>query len=142
VLPEAWRNDVLGARWVKIRDLRRVVTGAIELARADKKIGSSLQAAPDVFAEDGYLEAMRGLDASEIWITSAASLRPAADLGTQTDGLFTLTDVAGVWTRFAAAGGTKCERCWKVLPDVGRHATHPTLCERCVDAVEHPAPAR
>jgi isoleucyl-tRNA synthetase len=141
-LPGVWRNETLGARWAKIRDLRRVVTGAIELARADKKIGSSLQAAPEVFAEDSYLDAMRDVDASEIWITSGATLRPAAELGRDTEGLFTLADVAGVWTRFATAEGAKCERCWKVLPEVGRHAAHPTLCHRCVDAVEHLAPVK
>jgi isoleucyl-tRNA synthetase len=142
-IPAAWHDERLAARWTKIRDLRRVVTGAIELARADKKIGSSLQAAPVVFAEAPYLEAMAGLDAAELWITSGAELCPADALGADRDGLFTLADVPGVWTRFAAADGSKCERCWKVLPDVGTHAAHPTLCTRCDDAVEHlPAAAQ
>ena len=142
-VPESWRDEALAARWARIRDLRRVVTGAIELARADKKIGASLQAAPVVYAEAPYREAMRGLDAAELWITSGAELRPAEELGADRDALFTLADVPGVWTRFATAGGSKCERCWKVLPEVGRHAAHPTLCGRCVDAVEHlPAAAQ
>jgi len=142
-VPESWRDEALAARWARIRDLRRVVTGAIELARADKKIGASLQASPVVYAEAPYREAMRGLDAAELWITSGAELRPAEELGADRDALFTLADVPGVWTRFATAGGSKCERCWKVLPEVGRHAAHPTLCGRCVDAVEHlPAAAQ
>ncbi len=142
-IPAAWRDEALAARWNKIRDLRRVVTGAIELARADKKIGSSLQAAPVAFAEPEYLEAMRGLDPAEIWITSAASVRPAAEVGADRSTLFSLPDVPGVWTRFAAAEGAKCDRCWKVLPEVGRHAAHPTLCTRCADAVGHlPAAAQ
>ena len=134
-LPTVWRDEALAARWVKVRDLRRVVTGAIELARADKKIGSSLQAAPKVFAEAEYLEAIKGLDAPEIWITSGAILRPAGERGSD-DGLFALADVKGVWTRFSAADGSKCERCWKVLPDVGSHKAHPSLCGRCADAVD------
>jgi len=134
-LPESWRDETLAARWAKVRDLRRVVTGAIELARADKKIGSSLQAAPEVFAEAEYLEAIEGLDAAESWITSGASLRPASERGTG-EALFTLPDVKGVWTRFASADGSKCERCWKVLPDVGSHEAHPSLCGRCADAVD------
>ncbi|MBV8537565.1 MAG: class I tRNA ligase family protein, partial [Alphaproteobacteria bacterium] len=142
-VPEGWRDDALAARWTTIRDLRRVVTGAIERARADKKIGASLQAAPVVYAEEPYREAMRGLDAAELWITSGAELRPVEELGADRDTLFTLADVPGVWTRFATADGSKCERCWRVLPEVGRHADHPTLCGRCVDAVEHlPAAAQ
>ena len=133
--PAAWRDEALAARWVKVRDLRRVVTGAIELARADKKIGSSLQAAPEVFAEAEYLDSIKGLDPAEICITSAAALSPADQLGAD-EGLFALPDVKGVWTRFAAADGSKCERCWKVLPDVGSHKTHPSLCGRCADAVD------
>jgi isoleucyl-tRNA synthetase len=138
--PAAWRDEALAARWTRVRDLRRVVTGAIELARADKKIGSSLQAAPEVFAEAEYLDAIKGLDPAEIWITSGAVLQPAGQRGAE-DGLFTLPDVKGVWTRFATADGTKCERCWKVLPEVGSHAAHPTLCDRCTDAVDGSAAA-
>jgi isoleucyl-tRNA synthetase len=34
------------------------------------------------------------------------------------------------------ASGEKCQRCWKVLPEVGSSAAHPALCRRCADAVE------
>lgn len=36
----------------------------------------------------------------------------------------------------AVAPGTKCDRCWRVLPEVGSNKAHPTLCLRCTDAIE------
>jgi isoleucyl-tRNA synthetase len=53
--------------------------------------------------------------------------------------LFRLADVADVAVAFAPAAGEKCQRCWKVLPEVGRHARHKLLCLRCADAVDHAA---
>jgi isoleucyl-tRNA synthetase len=130
-LPEAWRDEALGAKWRQIRDLRRVVTGALEIARADKTIGASLQAAPTVYATAEHLAALSGLDLAEIAITSGITLVEAVP----PDGAFTLADVPGVGVVVALADGSKCQRCWRVLPEVGRHAEHPTLCGRCVDAV-------
>ena len=51
-LDKAWRNDELAKKWELVRDVRRVVTGALELERAAKRIGSSLEAAPDVYVAD------------------------------------------------------------------------------------------
>ncbi|RYZ30554.1 MAG: isoleucine--tRNA ligase, partial [Propionibacteriaceae bacterium] len=53
--PEAWRDDGLAARWQKIRRVRRVVTGALEIERAAKRIGASLEAAPVVSIADPEL---------------------------------------------------------------------------------------
>ena len=57
------------------------------------------------------------------------------------ESLFRLPDVPEVAVGFALAPGSKCQRCWKVLPEVGRHHAHPLLCERCADAVERRAAA-
>ncbi len=70
---EAWRDDALAEKWEKIRRLRRVVTGALEIERAEKRIGSSLQAAPTVYADADSVAAMEGLDLAEISITSGPS---------------------------------------------------------------------
>ena len=70
--PEAdtnWRDDALAAKWEKVRRLRRVVTGALEIERAEKRIGSSLQAAPDVFADDETVAAMAGVDLAASRVT-------------------------------------------------------------------------
>ena len=132
-ISDAWRDDALGEKWSKVRDLRRVVTGALEIERAEKRIGSSLLAEPKVYAEKVYIDALAGIDLAEISITSGAELIE----GAAPDGAFTLPDVAGVGVTPHLADGEKCERCWKVSDDVGSHAAHPTVCARCADAVEH-----
>jgi isoleucyl-tRNA synthetase len=132
-VPASWRDPALAAKWDKIRELRRVVTGAIELERAQKRIGSSLQAEAEIFADPSYLAAVAGIDLAEICITSSGTLQAA----TAPDGAFTLPDVAGVAVRIVAASGEKCQRCWRVLQEVGTVADHPDLCRRCADAVTH-----
>jgi isoleucyl-tRNA synthetase len=109
------------------------VTGALERARADKKIGSSLQALPVVYLTPERQAELDGIDLAEISITSRISLAS----GQASDGAFTLPDVAGVAVVVNPAEGEKCERCWQVLTEVGDNKAHPTLCHRCSDAVEH-----
>jgi isoleucyl-tRNA synthetase len=130
-IPAGWRDDALGEKWRKVRALRRVVTGALEVERAEKRIGASLQAAPVVHATEDYIAAFAGLDPAELFITSAATLVP----GEAPAGAFVLPDVAGVGVVSVAADGQKCQRCWQVLPEVGSSAKHPGLCHRCEDAV-------
>jgi isoleucyl-tRNA synthetase len=137
-VPATWRNDALAERWAQIRDIRRVITGKLELARAAKKIGSSLQAAPVIFADSRYDSVLKNVDWAEVCITSTVKIRDFKDYFSHPD-TFQLSDVPGVVVGFELAPGAKCERCWKVLPDVGRHADHPTLCGRCADAVRHHA---
>jgi isoleucyl-tRNA synthetase len=132
-IPAAWRDDALDAKWQKLRALRRVVTGALELERAEKRIGSSLQASPRVYATADYAAALDGLSLAEIAITSDATL----DGGTPPAGAFTLPDVPGVAVVPSAAEGDKCERCWRVLPEVGHDPHLPGTCRRCADAVGH-----
>ena len=132
-VPDAWRDDELAAKWRKVRDLRRVVTGALEIERREKRIGSSLQSAPKIYADAEHLAAVDGMDVAEIAITSDAELiegAPPADA-------FTLDDVTGVGVVHTLAEGKKCVRCYKVLPEVGTVAGHPDICNRCADAVEH-----
>jgi isoleucyl-tRNA synthetase len=132
-VPGEWQDDALAAKWAKVRELRRVVTGALEIERAEKRIGSSLQANPKVYATPEYVAAMAGVDLAEISITSNAELIE----GAVPQGAFTLDDVAGIGVVPAPAQGEKCERCWKVTEDVGSHPAHATVCARCADAVEH-----
>jgi len=131
-VPESWRDDALAAKWEKVRRLRRVVTGALEIERAEKRIGSSLQGAPTVYADAETVAAMEGVDLSEIAITSAASLL----IGDVPDGAFTVPDIAGIGVVPALAEGKKCARCWQVLPNVGTHA-NPDVCARCDAALSN-----
>ena len=135
-IPETWRDDALAAKWSKIRRLRRTVTGALEVERAEKRIGSSLQAAPVVYADAEYTDALTALDASELadlFITSGVTF---AD-GAAPDEAFRIEDVPGVAVMPTLAEGDKCGRCWKVLEDVGSVSGHPEACPRCADAADH-----
>ena len=131
-IPHVWRNEKLAAKWGKIRDLRRVVTGALELERAEKRIGSSMQANPTVYAAADYIDAMKGLDLAEIAITSDAELIE----GDVPEAAFTIDDVKGVGVVSALADGKKCVRCYKVLPEVGTVAGHEEVCVRCAEAAD------
>jgi len=135
-IPEGWRDDELAEKWAKIRNLRRTVTGAIEEKRMEKSIGSSLQAHPVVYAASEDIALFDGLDAAELFITSDATFIP--DSGPKNS--FSLDDGSGAWVEAEKAEGEKCERCWKVLPDVGTDPDHPGTCPRCADAVRHSAP--
>ncbi|MFV0301718.1 MAG: isoleucine--tRNA ligase [Paracoccus sp. (in: a-proteobacteria)] len=130
VTPADWLNEPLAAKWDHIRRARRVVTAALEVKRADKTIGASLEAAPVVHVEDeAILTALKSVAFADICIVSDLSL--TAD--PVPNEAFRLAEVPGGGVVFELAEGEKCLRCWKILPDVGSHS-HPGLCARC-DAV-------
>ena len=130
--PSAWRDDALAAKWASIRQARRVVTAALEVQRTEKVIGASLEAAPTVYIADAeLLEALNSVHFDDISITSAITVSGEA----APEGAFTVPDVSGVAVAFAKAEGEKCQRCWKILPDVGSHA-HAGVCGRCTDALD------
>ena len=125
--PAEWRNDALAARWAKIRQVRRVVTGALEIERAKKTIGSSLEAAPRVYVADPDLwRALEGVDLAEVAITSgieAVNAEPPV-------GAYTLDEVKGVGVEFAPAQGRKCARSWRFTDDVGSDPAFPDVSAR------------
>jgi isoleucyl-tRNA synthetase len=127
--PVAWRDDGLAARFAERREVRRVVTGALEVERTAKVIGASLEAAPRVFVSTA-MAAILGDDFADLCITSDLTV----ETGTAPDGAFRLDDAPGGTALPPPAPGAKCERCWKVLPDVGTHR-HAGLCARCDAAV-------
>jgi isoleucyl-tRNA synthetase len=128
--PKDWLDQALAAKWDALRDARRVVTGALEVQRTAKVIGSSLEAAPEVFVSPALASLLGSVDFAELCITSDLVIRQSA----APEGAFALADVPDVAVLFHAAKGAKCERCWKVLPDVGSHK-HPGTCQRCSDAL-------
>ena len=131
-MPDEWRDAALAEKWRKVRAVRRVVTGALEIERREGRIGSSLEAAPKVYVSDESLRAaLRGVDLAEIAITSGGSLIP--EEGPRE--AFRLEDVPDVAVVFARAQGTKCARSWKILPDVGSDPEFPELSPRDAAAV-------
>jgi isoleucyl-tRNA synthetase len=129
---DQFRDDALAAKWETIRDVRRVVTGALELERAAKNIGSSLEASPLVYVSDrNIFNTLFDVDLAEVCITSNA-------MATNDDapsGAFTLPDVPGVAVVVEKAVGTKCARSWKILPTVGEDAEYPDVSPRDAQAL-------
>ncbi|WP_343503610.1 isoleucine--tRNA ligase [Alloyangia pacifica] len=125
--PADWRNAALAEKWGKVRMARRAVTAALEIQRTEKVIGASLEAFPVVHVEDAaMLEALKTVAFEDICITS--------DIALTTDPApaeaFRMADVPNVGVVFEKAEGEKCQRCWKILPDVGTHS-HAATCARC-----------
>ncbi len=122
-LPE-WRDDEIAKRWDVIRNVRSAVTGALEVQRANKVIGSSLEAAPDVFVkmESWQVDALKAVDLAEICITSGLTLHEG-------EGPEPVTVV------FKKAEGTKCARSWKISKDIGSDKDFPDITPRDAEAV-------
>jgi isoleucyl-tRNA synthetase len=131
-IPRRWRKEALAEKWRKVRQIRRVVTGALEIERKDGRIGSSLEAAPKVYIDDKDLRAaLHGVDLAEIAITSGARRL----IGEGPEDAFRLPDVPGVAVVFKRAKGMKCARSWKILPEVGSDPEFPELSPRDAEAV-------
>jgi isoleucyl-tRNA synthetase len=121
--PSEWRDDALAKKWDTIRAVRSVVTGALEIERANKTIGSSLEAAPRVQVQTDSPEALalRDCDFAEICITSSIEVIE--------------TDTPGVTVNFAKATGAKCARSWKISKDIGSDKDFPDITPRDAEAV-------
>ena len=129
---EVFRNEKLAAKWEIIRNVRRVVTGALEVERAAKRIGSSLEASPLVYVSDkNIFDTLFDIDLAEVCITSNAMVsneEAPADA-------FRLNEVAGVAVVVEKAQGIKCARSWKILPTVGEDAEYPDVSPRDAQAL-------
>jgi isoleucyl-tRNA synthetase len=130
--PSDWRDDALAAKWRKIRNVRRVITGALEIERAAKRIGSSLEAAPIVYIEDAAVRAaLEKIDFAEICITSEIEIRAGQG---PADG-FRLDDMPGIAVLPKLAEGRKCARSWKISRLVGTDAEYPDVTPRDAQAL-------
>jgi isoleucyl-tRNA synthetase len=122
--PKQWADADLIAKWSRLRELRKVATGALEIVRANKEIGSSLEANITLHVSEPSDKALFDtVDLAELTITSNANVAVG---GTSPSVMFKL------------AAGEKCARCWRVLEET-RADTH--LCNRCTDAVGALEPA-
>ncbi len=129
---ESLRDDALAAKWDIIRNIRRVVTGALELERAAKRIGSSLEASPIVYVSDrALLGTLFDVDLAEVCITSNYELRE----GDAPASAFRLNDVPGVAVVVEKAAGIKCARSWKILTTVGDDPDYPDVSPRDAQAL-------
>jgi isoleucyl-tRNA synthetase len=130
--PSEWRDNKLAKKWAIVRSYRRLVTSALELQRADKVIGSSLEAAPTIHITDkDALEILKTVPFKDICITSDIKLTDT----NPPKGAYISDEIVGAAVNFKKSVGSKCERCWKILPDVGTYR-HPSTCERCSSALQ------
>jgi len=131
-VPEEWRDEALAERWARVRKVRRVVTGALEIERREKRIGASLEAAPVIYiSDDALYEAAKGMDWAEIAITSDATLKK----GDGPKDAYRFEEVEGVAVVPELAQGRKCARSWKISPEVGSDPDFPNLTPRDAEAV-------
>jgi isoleucyl-tRNA synthetase len=131
-LPKTWLDEKLAERWEKVREVRKTVTGALEIARRDKVIGASLEAAPKVYIADADLAAaVRGIDMAEVSITSAIEIIESEGPADA----FRIDEVRGVSVVFAKAAGKRCARSWRILPEVGTDPEYPDLSLRDAQAM-------
>jgi isoleucyl-tRNA synthetase len=129
---ETFRDDALAAKWETIRNVRRVVTGALEVERAAKRIGSSLEASPLVYVSDKKIfDTLFDIDLAEVCITSNAMVTND-DAPSDT---FRLNEVPGVAVVVEKAVGIKCARSWKILPTVGDDPEYPDVSPRDAQAL-------
>lgn len=128
----AWQSPQLAEKWGKIREVRRVVLGAIEIERREKRIRGSLEAHVAVYVTNPALHAaVADVDLADVSITSQATL-------SHEDGpadAFRLDEVPGVAVVVTLAEGTRCARSWKVLPEVGSDPDYPDLTIRDAEAM-------
>jgi isoleucyl-tRNA synthetase len=126
-IPAAWLNAAVAEKWKKIRTVRRTVTGALEIERKEKRIGSSLEAAPIVYIADADLvSALADLDFAEICITSDIRIKT----GEGPAEAFRLEDGSKVAVVPAPAEGRKCARSWRITRDVGSDPDYPDVSAR------------
>jgi len=138
-VPAEWLNPALDEKWSKIRQVRTVVTGALEIERKDKRIGSSLEAAPVVHVGDPALfQALEGQDFAEICITSDITV--VADEGPAD--AFRLPEVGKVSVEPKVAEGRKCARSWRITKDVGSDPDYPDVSARDAAALRELAALR
>lgn len=126
-IPAEWHSPAVDTKWEKIRKVRTVVTGALEVERREKRIGSSLEAAPVVHVADPELmAALEGQDFAEICITSAISVVA----GEGPANAFRLGEVQKVAVEQKLAEGQKCARSWRITTDVGSDPQYPDVSAR------------
>ncbi|NWG04782.1 MAG: isoleucine--tRNA ligase [Syntrophaceae bacterium] len=125
-IKKEYLDDALNERWERVWEIRAVVTKALEEARKEKKIGLSLDAQVHLHLPEkvySFLQPYQA-DLKFIFIVSSVTLHRGED-------------EKEIGVEVLRAEGKKCERCWNYEVSVGRHADHPAICQRCLEAIQH-----
>jgi isoleucyl-tRNA synthetase len=129
--------------WEKILELRSAVSRELEKLRVTDAIGAPLDAEVDVYCEPALFDIAKqvGDELRFVFITSYARLHPAAARPESAVGAES-GDGNQSWIIVRACNHAKCVRCRHKREDVGQHAAHPELCDRCIVNVEGPGESR
>lgn len=128
---DKWHNAELAKKWKRLLEVRRVVTGALEIERKEKHIGSSLEAAPKLYVDATTAELLQMDNLADFFITSDIKVI----VGDAAEGAYKIDDIENIAVIPHDAIEHKCPRCWKHIEPAG-DAEHPELCPRCVEAVK------
>ena len=112
-IPLKWQDEKLSEKWKKFKIIRKVVNAAMEVKRANKDIGSSLEADVSVYLSEEYLKVVKDFDLPESFITSKAE---AKKISTDSN-FFKLGEIEDINVLVKKAEGEKCPRCWKIFSE-------------------------
>ena len=101
-IPENWHNKNLNEKWEKLKKIRDIANISIETKRADKEIGSSLEANIKIYLKQDLFEIAKDFDFAELCITSSA------------DVLSSNSKEEEIYVETFKAEGNKCNICWKI----------------------------
>ncbi|HBV3811623.1 TPA: isoleucine--tRNA ligase [Serratia marcescens] len=143
VFTEEWYDGLFGlaegepmndAFWADLLKVRGEVNKVLEQARADKRLGGSLEAAVTLYADSELAARLNSLqdELRFVLLTSAASVAPLAEAPADAQASELLK---GLKIAFSTAPGEKCPRCWHYTTDIGLVAEHADICGRCVSNV-------
>ncbi len=127
-------DDELEAKWQRIILIRDDVKKALEEARKEKGIGSSLVAKVVIYCDNDEYDFIKSIGEKEfsvILISSKVELVKTSEFNTGIKG-----ENTNISVEVSKANGEKCERCWIYDETVGEHSTHSTLCHRCAQVIE------
>ena len=125
--PADYKNSNINENWIILKQVRKVITGALEKKRTEKIIGSSLEAHLDIYVESSIMEKIKNYHLDEISITSSFALHEIND---EIQG-FSLEEVPNVKILVSKTNGQKCQRCWKYKKQLIREE----ICDRCENAI-------
>ena len=132
-IPKEWQDKALDEKWRRILEIRQILTAALEEARKAGAIGSSLDAAAEIYLRDEKdARILKSVDMAEIAITSQCALRQASP----PQEAFRLESDPDLAVLVKPARGKRCQRSWKILPEVGTIPDYPDLSRRDAESVQ------
>ena len=123
-----WKNKEISTKWENLKLIRRAVNGAIEIERKNKLIGSSLEAAVEIYFQDSDI--ISNIDVSDLESICIVSKLTISKVSIP-DECFQLNELQGVGVKVSKVAGEKCGRCWKYFDKLNQN-----ICQRCESVIQ------